>query len=227
MRGTGVSRATIYHYLDVGLLPQPERPNLRMAYYDPDCIDRVNVIRRLKEQRFMPLEAIRRVLDDGGVAGLRAVDSRLLDALGDGDTQHSEEPLCAEALLDRHPVDAGVLESLAGAGLLGSAEGPFSADEVSVVAAVHEMRRAGLDEGLGFSVDQLSLYPAALRSLIDLEFAVFNERVLGAVSPERASAMAKVAVEATSELLAALHRRLLRERLEGLAAGADDTESHR
>ncbi len=224
MRRTGVSRATVYHYLDIGLLPAPERPNLRMAYYDPSCVERVRVIRELQERRFMPLHAIRRVLEDGGVAGVRSVDDLVLASMHT-EGGRSRGGISREALLELHPVGGEVLDSLASAGLLASSEGPFCADEVAVVAEVRQMRQAGLDEGLGFSVDQMALYPAALQTLIDLEFATFNERVLGAVPSDRAADMANVAVEASSKLLAALHRRLLRERLKALVDRTEEPET--
>ncbi len=171
----------------------------------------------------MPLDAIKRVFDDGGLDGLHDLDGRLLRAMR-RDADEGGDAIGRAELLEQHPVASEVLESLAGAGLVASADGPFCTEEVEVVAAVHEMREAGLNEDLGFSVDQMGLYTAALQTLIDLELATFNERVLGAVSPERAAPMAHVAVEATSRMLGALHRRLLRDRLEGLVAATDSTK---
>ena len=38
---TGVTRATIYHYVREGLLPQPLKTSRNMALYHPECIERV------------------------------------------------------------------------------------------------------------------------------------------------------------------------------------------
>jgi len=59
---SGVSAGTIKHYLREGLLPEPVRTSRNMAYYPPGFVDRIRTIKRLQEERFMPLRLIREVL---------------------------------------------------------------------------------------------------------------------------------------------------------------------
>jgi len=62
---SGVPAATIKHYLREGLLPEPvERTGRTMAYYGPETVERLRVIKRLQSVRFLPLKVIREVLDD-------------------------------------------------------------------------------------------------------------------------------------------------------------------
>src|SRR3712207_6457953 len=61
---SGVSAPTIKHYLREGLLPEPVRTSRNMAYYPPDFVERIQLIKRLQEDRFMPLKVIKRVLAD-------------------------------------------------------------------------------------------------------------------------------------------------------------------
>ncbi len=63
----GVTIPTIRHYLKEGLLPQPVKTGQTMAYYDPECIDRVRLIKRLQRERFLPIEVIKRVIHAGEV----------------------------------------------------------------------------------------------------------------------------------------------------------------
>src|SRR3954451_22827399 len=65
-RASGVSAATIKHYLREGLLPEPVRTSRNMAYYPADFVERVRLIKQLQEQRFMPLKRIKGVLDMPG-----------------------------------------------------------------------------------------------------------------------------------------------------------------
>ena len=60
---SGVSAGTIKHYLREGLLPEPVRTSRNMAYYPPEFVERIRVIKQLQEERFMPLKVIREVLD--------------------------------------------------------------------------------------------------------------------------------------------------------------------
>ena len=61
---SGVPAPTIKHYLREGLLPEPVKTSRNMAYYPPEFVDRIKLIKRLQEERFLPLRVIRRVVDD-------------------------------------------------------------------------------------------------------------------------------------------------------------------
>jgi DNA-binding transcriptional MerR regulator len=74
---SGVSAGTIKHYLREGLLPEPVRTSRNMAYYAPESVDRIRTIKRLQEERFMPLGRIREVL------GLHDLPDAVLDRLAE------------------------------------------------------------------------------------------------------------------------------------------------
>ena len=81
---SGVSTGTIKHYLREGLLGDGHevvRTSRNMAWYSPSFVDRVRLIKRLQEERFMPLRAIKRVMDDGPeqTAALVELEDRILD----------------------------------------------------------------------------------------------------------------------------------------------------
>jgi DNA-binding transcriptional MerR regulator len=56
---SGVPVATVRHYLREGLLPEPVKTSRNMAYYPPQFVDRIRLIKQLQEERFMPLRVIR------------------------------------------------------------------------------------------------------------------------------------------------------------------------
>ena len=51
------------HYLREGLLPEPVKTSRNMAYYPPEFVERIRLIKQLQEERFMPLRVIRDLLD--------------------------------------------------------------------------------------------------------------------------------------------------------------------
>ena len=61
---SGVSAGTIKHYLREGLLPEPVKTSRNMAYYPPEFVERIRLIKQLQEERFMPLKLIRSMLED-------------------------------------------------------------------------------------------------------------------------------------------------------------------
>jgi DNA-binding transcriptional MerR regulator len=59
---SGVPASTIRYYVREGLLPEPERVNKKMAYYDEVCVERLQAIQYLKETRYFPLFLIKNIL---------------------------------------------------------------------------------------------------------------------------------------------------------------------
>ena len=60
---TGLSRQAIHFYIQQGLLPPGHKTGRNTAFYGPEHVERVNVIRRLQHELFLPLKAIRALLD--------------------------------------------------------------------------------------------------------------------------------------------------------------------
>ena len=62
---SGVSAATIKHYLREGLLGDEAgivRTSRNMAWYPPGYVDRIRLIKRLQEERYLPLRLIKELL---------------------------------------------------------------------------------------------------------------------------------------------------------------------
>ncbi|HPS93820.1 MAG: MerR family transcriptional regulator [Deltaproteobacteria bacterium] len=61
-RKSGVPPSTIRYYVRQGLLPEPDKVNKSMAYYDERCIDKIQAIRHLQERKYFPLSVIKNIL---------------------------------------------------------------------------------------------------------------------------------------------------------------------
>ena len=66
VKETGVPKSTILHYLNQGLLPEPQKTSPNMAYYDPACIDRIQYIQQLQRRHRLSLSEIKQMLDQKG-----------------------------------------------------------------------------------------------------------------------------------------------------------------
>ncbi len=65
---SGVARETIHFYLREGLLPRPEKGGRTVAYYTEEHLDRLRLIRRLREEKYLPIAVIRRLLESPAAA---------------------------------------------------------------------------------------------------------------------------------------------------------------
>ncbi|MCC7539623.1 MAG: MerR family transcriptional regulator [Deltaproteobacteria bacterium] len=61
----GVSRETIHFYLREGLLDAPHKTSRNMAWYDDGHLQRILLIKRLQQEKFLPLGVIKNLIRDG------------------------------------------------------------------------------------------------------------------------------------------------------------------
>ncbi len=61
-RITGVSLPTIHYYVREGLISPAVKTARNMAYYSPECIEDIRLIKQLQLKRFLPLSAIRMMM---------------------------------------------------------------------------------------------------------------------------------------------------------------------
>ncbi len=109
---SGVSAGTIKHYLREGLLPEPVRTSRNMAYYPPEFVERIRLIKQLQEERFMPLKIIRRMLADDPerTRALIELEERVIEAA----SQDEAGATSGDELAARYGVPRDVIERLVG-----------------------------------------------------------------------------------------------------------------
>jgi DNA-binding transcriptional MerR regulator len=193
---SGVSAGTIKHYLREGLLGAQDeivRTSRNMAWYPEEYVDRIRLIKRLQEERFLPLRLIK-------------------DALAE------RPPRTPRAAVD---LPANVLDRLAELGVLTPDSDGYDPDDVAVIDAIVRFRAGGYDEALGFTVYDTLRYRDALRPLVEKEVDVLIER-LGDVEPERAVSIVLAGREPLRELIGAMHSKMLLEELRRVTSAPGD-----
>jgi AcrR family transcriptional regulator len=60
---SGLTRSTIHHYVNIGLLHRPRQAGLNLRLFDETHLNRLRQIRRLRENERLPLAQIRELLD--------------------------------------------------------------------------------------------------------------------------------------------------------------------
>jgi DNA-binding transcriptional MerR regulator len=204
---SGVSAGTIKHYLREGLLPDPVKTSRNMAYYPPEFVDRIRLIKRLQEERFMPLKAIRRVLEDDPerASALVEVEDRILAR---AQREESGRLSRAEAQ-ERFGIPREALERLEEIGVLTPNSRGYGALDARMLEAIGRFRAGGYDEQIGFTVYDTLRYKSALESLVKEEVEVVLERLAGDVDPDRIVELLEAGAEPLRDLIAAMHSKLL------------------
>ena len=125
---SGVSAGTIKHYLREGLLGEGEdivRTSRNMAYYPPEYVERIKLIKHLQEDRFMPLRVIKDQIIERAVA------------------QREGERISAAEVRRRYDVPRNVLDRLAELGVLTPSARGYDADDVKIIEAIARFRAGG------------------------------------------------------------------------------------
>ena len=65
---TGLPRQAIHFYIQQGLLPAGHKTGRNMAFYGDEHVERLKLIKKLQHERFLPLKAIKALLDDQDTA---------------------------------------------------------------------------------------------------------------------------------------------------------------
>lgn len=209
---SGVPVPTIKHYLREGLLPEPVKTSRNMAYYPPEFVERIRLIKRLQEERFMPLKAIRSVLDEDPerAGAMLELEDRILDRALAGERTRTS---AAEAR-ERYGVPKEVLDRLEELEVLSPNSRGYSPSDVKIIEAISRFRAGGYDEEIGFTVYDTLRYKTAIEELVRQEVDVVMNRLAGEVPAERVVEMLEAGAEPLQDLIAALHTKLLVAELE-------------
>jgi DNA-binding transcriptional MerR regulator len=215
----GVPVPTIKHYLREGLLPEPVKTSRNMAYYPPEFVERIRLIKRLQEERFMPLKAIKNVLDEdpSRAAAMLELEDQILDRALAGERSRTS----AAEVRKRYGVPAEVLDRLAELEVLTPNSRGYSPSDVTIIEAISRFRAGGYDEEIGFTVYDTLRYKTAIEELVRQEVDVVMSRLAGEVPPGRVVEMLEAGAQPLKDLIGALHTKLMVAELERHRAGRD------
>ena len=221
-RASGVSAATIKHYLREGLLPEPMKTSRNMAYYPAEFVERIRMIKQLQEERYMPLRVIKDLLEEDPDR------ARALIELGDRLLEHAlaseSERVSAAEVRRRFDVPKDVLDRLAELEVLTPDKRGYSPSDVRVIEAISRFRAGGYEESIGFTVYDTLRYRESMADLVRQEVDVLMERLAGEMDPDQAMTLIEAGTQPLNDLLAAMHTKALVAELERRRGSEPDSQ---
>jgi DNA-binding transcriptional MerR regulator len=217
VRESGLPRETIHFYMQQGLLPRSLKTGRNTALYTPEHLERLRRIRELQEKQFLPLRAIRAILDDSTEVDFTPEQEdlvrRLRGTLG-GWISEQQRPTVPVSDFVPSRVSRDELRVLVDNGLVrvhGTAgSGRLIEDDAVILECWAQFRDAGLGPDEGVEPEEFRLYDASMEQLVRREARL----VLRAYEGSPAEELSKVVEQAApivGRLLSALHRKHLRE----------------
>jgi DNA-binding transcriptional MerR regulator len=221
---TGLSRQAIHFYIQQGLVPEGTKTGRNMAYYGPEHVERLRLVRRLQEERYLPLKQIRALLD-GDQAGVAESQRGLLLEVRARLAASVRDPATSVVEIDSHAraqgVDAADLARMIELGLISVRTGDdgarlASTDATWLVDLWGQLRTLGYSRDRGFSVDDLVPVHDAISGLFVHEAAML--RRLSDVPAPRLAEMVERALPVMNALVVQLHAAAVRTFLTALDA---------
>jgi len=213
---TGLPRQVIHFYIQQGLVPPGVKTGRNMAYYTPQHVERLQLVRQLQHERFLPLKAIKALLDGQEEAFtpsqrvmLLGVRDRLEHTLAREEGRSpGEQVVDVLELLARTGVSKEDLDRAVELGFVATREVDgrvvMAGDQAWLLEVWGELRAAGLTRELGFVVDDLAIYEEAIGSLFTQEVMLVTSRVHG-LPPERVGEMLERALPLVHTFLTRYH----------------------
>jgi DNA-binding transcriptional MerR regulator len=206
----GVSVATIKFYIREGLLPPPSvKTGRTMGYYDLAYLDRLRLIRKLREEHYLPLRVIRTILDERGDEPLAPGDAELLGRVAPGFLRRvasAAAPGSRAELAARFGAREDDLAALEEMGLIGEGGG-YSGADLELLAALRDLEAAGVDRAR-FPFEGMGHYVELLGELARREVRTFTHRAQGLL-PEELESLAVRALALTEPVIALIRKKLI------------------
>lgn len=228
---SGVGRETIRFYIREGLLPEPTRAARNSASYSEAHVTRLVAIKRLQEERFLPLAVIRGLLDRDSVDGGGSDAERWLapdafpglDAMLRSRIDHDAPRVAITVALAASGGSAETLaEAVANAIVTVDAAGTMTARDAAILRTLGDLNRIGFSKEHGFTPEMVRMYHDFIDWVTTQEMRFFFEHTAGQVDEPKAADMAELGIGAVNDLLALMRTRALLAKLERRRTVAND-----
>ncbi|WP_353200693.1 MerR family transcriptional regulator [Sandarakinorhabdus sp.] len=210
-KASGVGRETIRYYIREGLLPEPDKASRNSARYSDEHVARLKAIKRLQEERFLPLAVIRTLLEaDDGDRWLLPEAFPMLDALL---AQRLDEAGPARVAIADLALPPSMAEHLGDGIVTVADDGSVSARDAGILRTIARLDEIGFKSELGFDGGQMRLYNVLIDWLTGQEIRHFLEHTAGHVGEAKALDMAEQGISVINDLLGQLRTRALLRKL--------------
>lgn len=212
---SGVGRETIRYYIREGLLPEPDRASRNSASYSDEHVARLRAIKRLQDERYLPLAVIKDLLDaEGGDRWLEPQAFPQLDAILHArlDANAADVPL--DVVLERVGMPREEVPELVELGVIDvAADGSVTARDAAILRALGDLRACGIADAEGKELGGIGIYVDFIEWLTSQELRMFFEGTAGRVQEAEAADMAVRAIAAINDLISLMRTRALLKKL--------------
>lgn len=220
---TGVKAPTIRYYITQGILPKPYKTHKNMAYYDERYISLIRLIKKFQKEHFLPLDIIKKAIEDLGHEKAPVMEQELTDKLFEAqqigwmepsNVNKLVKPVNKEKLMELSKITEKDLKKSLKKGVLVMDEtGCFNVQDVKLASLIAQIREHLSDER-GFSYDFITIHHDFILDVVDKEFKYFFTRIVnGELTVPAAKELAVKCIELLYVMFPIIHKRYLNKKI--------------
>lgn len=229
-RETGIGRETIRFYIREGLLPEPVRPKRNVATYGPTHVARLNLIKRLQQERFLPLSVIKTIVTaetENPATGFEAfigLESRLGPLLSEPRNLAPKKLQDVSALAGVEMEDVRRLAEIGFIHIDVQDDGEWlNSRNARLLELIGEWRAAGFTTESGYPVDIYRIYAQVTELLAHRAVAAFYKNHADTLTQDAAVRLAVRGIHLINEMMPLLRiEKIIREVERVSASGSLD-----
>jgi DNA-binding transcriptional MerR regulator len=214
VRETGLPRETIHFYLSEGLLPRPTKTGRNTAFYSWEHVRRARLIKSIQETHFLPLRAIRALLEDAEDSSLSAPQQALIQELrvrlGPATAVQNRQRVLLKDVLEHTGIskkEMGEFRDRRIIAIEGAGRQAFvSRDDADLLHAWARLKAVGISPERGFMPGDIAIIEEAISRLVRWEIEFFTERY-ASVGAEEAARVVEEALPILNQIISIVHLR--------------------
>lgn len=216
VKQTQVSKETIHYYIREGLLPRPRKLGKNVADYNGSYVERIRLIKELKDHCFLPLSMIKRILkfekgspERDWVLQLHTDYFRPVDKLLPSELVGEDEFRKATGLGRRWLAKMEEWRIITPE--IRNGQKIYSQDDLTLGKVVVDMDKIGLGPKEGFDPEALKVYRDMFREIVVMSHRYYWQAGLSKCSAAAHSLRLVQARDITGVFFYHLYRKLSRE----------------
>lgn len=229
-RETGVGRETIRFYIREGLLPEPERPKRNVAAYGRVHVERLKLIRKLQQERFLPLSIIKTIVEAQAESRPRGLEAfiGLENSVGPLLSESlSHAPQKIEEVSSRTNISLEDIREFAEFGLVAidkREDGDWlSRRNVRIVELLADLRAAGFNDDVSYRTEHYRIYAQMMDVVTKYEVSLFYRNLASRIDTQEAAELAARGIRIINEMMPILRmEKLIREMTQVSESGVLD-----
>ena len=213
---TGLGRQAIHFYIQQGLIPPGRKTGHNMAWYSEKHLERIQMIRKLQHERFLPLKAIKAILDEQDalfsptqrnfLKGLRqsiSIEGMSTDDLAAGSVPAAE--LVASNVISEADLNQLIEAQVIGTHVDEAGNLRISQKDIESLKILTELRQAGFTEEQGFHASLIQEYEKSIAELVNWEGQLVADKLRN-LPPDQAAQVVQSALPIVHKLLIHYHQ---------------------